>query len=502
MRGGTYDITHMASGMSGSANVARACRESIYKLCTGLAESWQANTDFTQWTFKVRDNVLWHDGTPFTAEDVKFWFQLAYFGVSSGGKTRLPAFYKANLGDLKTVEVLAGNRVRVTLASPAPQYLFGLSEPRQTFFHPKHLMQPLIDKGEVNVAPIDVGWVGTGPFKFHSYTKGSRAQVRRFEKYWEKDEKGRQMPYLDGIDFAVIRDPTAMDAAFRVGRLDGGARGEPYYLTPERKAAYERDLGDRVWFAQISQDVSGFNFNVLKPGPWQDVRVRKAVALWMDKQAYIKSVQSGLGTIGPYFLPTNPFTNPDFATWPGFSPTSKEKDRAEAKRLMAEAGYSKGFKMDFLAPRRWTNYAEFYQGQLLGLGIDLGLKLLDEPAYEAARLTLEHETQHGGTSGNPIIPEATELYLNVYSKTKVGRMKQEDPKIAEFFRRLNSTTSLEERVKIWRDMERYVVTEQFYYVPMAAPDSIIPYRSHVKGVVVPPERIPEYLDFATLWIDR
>src|SRR2546428_1871395 len=211
------DLPHMANGIFGSTNLIKSCRDDVYKICPNLAESWQANNDFSQWTFKVRDGVTWHDGVAFSADDVKFWMDLTYFGATAGGKTRIPAINKTNLGDLKSVEVLDGNRVKVTLNRPTGPYLDVLNEPRVVPAHPKHLMESRIANGEVTIGPQDVGPIGTGPFKLESYEKGVGAKVRRYDKYWEKDAQGRQLPFLDGIDYAIVRDASAMDAAFRVG---------------------------------------------------------------------------------------------------------------------------------------------------------------------------------------------------------------------------------------------------------------------------------------------
>jgi peptide/nickel transport system substrate-binding protein len=501
MKTANYDTVHMGNSVFGRANLVRACVESVYKLCPGLAESWEHNATFTQWTFKVRDNVFWHDGTAFTAADVKFWMELAFFGTKSGKSTRVPAWYQADLGDLQKVEVLESNRVRITLGRSAPQYLYGLTDPRQTVSHPKHLMQPFVERGEVNVAPQDVGWVGTGPFKVLKYEKGTRAQVRRFDRFWEKDVQGRQLPYLDGIDFAILRDPAAMDAAFRVGRLDGGTIGSPYYLTPERKAGYVRDLGDQVWFAEIATDVTGLGLNVLKPGPLQDVRVRQALARWIDKPAFSTAIYGGFGFVGTILHPQNPFTNPDFMTWPGFGP-NKERDRAEAKRLLAQAGYPNGFKMNFFGPQRFIPYFEFYQGQLAGLGVTLEAKISDEANYNAGRSTLDYDTLGGGIGGSPVIPEATETNYAAYSRTKVSPAKHEDPRMTELYGKLSATTDYNERVRIWRELERYYILEQAYYIPTSGQNSVIPYRSYVKGRTVPVERIHEYLDFVTVWVDK
>ena len=249
MQTATYDNTHVTSSITGSGNLVTSCRDNVYTICPGLAESWETSTDFTQWTFKIRDGVLWHDGAPFTAEDVKFWFDINSKGAKAGGVVRPASYFRGNFKDLQTTEALSGNRVRLTLGSPQPQYILGLGIPRMAIAHPKHLMQPFFDRGEVDVRPNEIGYVGTGPFVFNSFTKGSYVKVTRFDKYWERDEQGKQMPYLDAIEWFIIGSPQAMDAAFRVGRLDGGARGAPYYPDRERRAKYIEDMGDEVWFA-------------------------------------------------------------------------------------------------------------------------------------------------------------------------------------------------------------------------------------------------------------
>jgi ABC-type transport system substrate-binding protein len=84
----------------------------------------------------------------------------------------------------------------------------------------------------------------------------------------------------------------------------------------------------------------------------------------------------------------------------------------------------------------------------------------------------------------------------------VGRTKHEDPKVAEWFRQLNASSKVDERVRTWKELERYWLLDQVYSVPIAGDTSYIPYRSHVKGMVVPAERVHEYLDFATVWLDK
>lgn len=503
-----YDLHQMGAPVWGSGNLVRECLNDVFQVCPGLAESWEAAKDFTQFTFKMREGVQWHDGTPLTAEDVKFWLELVYRGAKSGEKVRRPAWYSSNLGKLQSIEVLDGNRLRITLASRNPLFLDILATPYYTVAHPRHLTQPRFEKGEVDVAPLELGMVGTGPFKFVKYDKGTRGQVRRYDRYWEKDPQGRQLPYLEAMEFAIFRDPAAMDAAIRVGRLDGGSPGFGYILTKERQTAYLRDIGDQVWFVKVPSGAgggaAGVGFNLLKPGPWQDVRVRRAIFLSIDQQAAIDATAGSLGYVGGLLNPGNPFGNPDILTWPGFSAATKEKDRAEAKRLMSEAGYAKGFPMTFncLTTGTWRDRCEYLQSQLKGLNIELKLDLMDTAQWTAAGQSLTYDAVQIGSGVTLPFPEASEGALNVYSQSPNAISKHEDPKIPAFFERLRNATGFDQRVTIWRELERYWFQEQVLSAPLAGQLAVIPYRSHVKGRIVPPEQIMAYMDFATVWLDK
>ena len=85
----------------------------------------------------------------------------------------------------------------------------------------------------MDVSPVDMGYVGTGPFKFHAYEKGVAVEVRRFDQYWDADEKGNQLPYLDGVDYLIIKEPAAFHAAFRSGAA-GRRRPCPRFLRAAR----------------------------------------------------------------------------------------------------------------------------------------------------------------------------------------------------------------------------------------------------------------------------
>ena len=503
-----FDLHPMSAPIFGSGNLVKPCPKNVYQLCPSLAKEWSVNDNFTEYTFKIREGVVWHDGKPFTAEDVKFWIELVTRGAKINGKVRRPAWFARDFGDIKSVKVLDGNRVRVTLGSRNSVFLQLIATPYYVIAHPKHLAQSRIKAGEVKVSPREIGLVGTGPFKVEKHQKDVITQVRRFKSYWGKGDNGQALPYLDGIDFVVVPNSSAMDAAFRTGRVDIGAPGGGLALNLQRKAAIDRQFGAGVYYVDpITTSIAGgnatFGFNVLKKGPLQDVRVRRAISLWIDKEEY-HAVQGGDGRPSPILNSSNPYTNPDFMTWPGFNPKTREADKAEARRLLTEAGYAKGFSINYNCQNRstWMTSCQFYQGQLAKLGIDLKLDIMRTAQWTEAGLTLNYDTvQTGGTTQVPI-PESTERIFTTYSRSPSARTKHEDPKIPQYYDRLRNAVTEAERIKIWRELERYILLEKVYVVSMGTSKSIVPFRSYVKGKTVPTEGVMNDWDFTTVWLDR
>ena len=500
MRTSSIALHYVGGALFGPGNLVMRCRDNMYQVCPGLARSWTSNPGFTEWTFAIRDGVYWHDGTPFTAEDVKFWFELVFFGAESGGRVRAPAYFANELGPAEKVELIGRGQVRITFLRRNPHFLEILANPRFTIAHPRHLMQPRIERGDVSVSPLDVGLVGLGPFKLKRYDRGSVIRLERFDRYWEKDAEGNRLPYLNGIDYVIMPDPFSMDAAFRTGRLDGGARGQGHYLTVERMRGYIRDLGSGVFFAEIEGGNFRLAFNVLKEGPWQDPRVRRAIALWIDKPAAVPLALGGYGWTSPDLGPPNIPVPRHFVNWPKFDLQPLSWKRSEAKRLLAEAGYDDGFSMGHVVRGLNTAPGEFLKAQLAGLNIDLRLQIVDEGEWNRARVSLDYDSQQGRLTPSPI-PEGTESVYGRYSNNPDAYSKHEDREIDRLYRRLGNALTFDQRTKIWREIERYLFVEQTYIIPVAESINVVPYRSYVKGLVIPTEDAHTHTDFATVWLD-
>jgi peptide/nickel transport system substrate-binding protein len=499
MRTSSIALHHVAGSIFGPGNLVKRCRANMYMVCPYLATSWAPNMDYTQWTFTIRPGVSWHDGAPFTAEDARFWLELAYFGVTVDDRTRAPAYFRGNLGEIISIEALHG-QVRITFAEPMVRFPEMLLDPRMKIAHPAHLMKPRIEAGEVGVSPLDVGLVGTGPFVVARFEPGSQVQVRRFDGYWERDDWGGRLPYLDGIDYIMTPDPVAMDLAIRTGRLDGGARGEGHYLTAERQEVYERAMGDDITLASIGGGFFRLAFNMLRPGPWEDVRVRRAISLWIDSDAAVIAALGGQGYVSIEDWPGKRFDPRPFMLWPRFDPNRQEEHRFEARRLMADAGYAEGFAMGYLCRAQHLMRCEFLQDQLAGLNIDLRLHIVDEGEWNRARLSLDYDSQPGANFSGTV-PEATEAVYGSYGRNPDAYAKYEDPAVDLFYHRLRAASAPEQRIGIWRDLEHYLLVEQVYLVPIAATVQVVPYRSYVKGLVIPVEDGHTHTDFATVWLD-
>ena len=501
LRTSSIALHHVGGALFGPGNLVMRCRENMYLVCPYLATSWLPNPGFTEWTFTIRDDVYWHDGTLFTAEDAKFWFDLVFDGATVEENVRAPAYFKGELGLLESVEVIEHGRLRITFAERNPYFPDILANPRFKIAHPRHLMQPRIEQGEVSISPMDVGLIGLGPFKLERYDRGSVVSVRRFDQYWEKSVEGESLPYLDGIDYVVMPDPFAMDVAFRSGRLDGGARGQGHYLTTQRKAGYVRDLGEEVVFPEMDGGNFRLAFNVLRPGPWQDPKVRRAIALWIDKRASLPIALRGFGWTAPDLGPPTLPVPTHFINWPKFDSGTLEEKRKEAERLLEETGYADGFSMGHLCRALNPVPCEFLKAQLSDLGIDLQLQLVDEGEWNRARTSLDYDTQQGRLTPSPI-PEGTESVYGRYSENPDAYGKHEDSHVDELYRLLRNALTFEQRVKLWRDIEMHLFVEQTYVIPIAESVNVVPYRSYVKGLVIPTEDGHTNTDFSTVWLDE
>lgn len=299
-------------------------------LVPALAESWEASEDATSWTFSLRRGVTFHDGTAFNADAVVFNFErmarsdFAY-GFRDAGNT-FPAFpyiFGGFAGDphciWDSIEAVDAYTVRFRLKQPTPLlpgYIaapyFGISSPAAVKQH-----------GSAYGTP-EVGGVGTGPFKFFEWKPGQSLVLVVNEQYWGRKAK------MPGVVFRFIDDASRRLAELQFGTIDFTVN-----LEPDARERIEQDEG------LVLTPLEPFNVAYLSMNinnvPFDDVRVRRAVAYAIDKQAILEKFYGGIGTVADDFLP-------DVLTWA--SPDDIDPyayNPAKAQALLAEAGYPDGF---------------------------------------------------------------------------------------------------------------------------------------------------------------
>ena len=291
-------------------------QNSIQSIVPDLATGWSWSEDGKELTFPLRQGVKWHDGKPFTAADVKCtWDRLT--GKSSE-KLRLDP-RKSWYRDLAEVTANGDYEVTFHLERPQPAFVALLAS-GYSVVYPCH-----VPPSEMRQHPI-----GTGPFKFIEFKPNERITLARNRGYWKPDR-----PYLDGIEFTIIRDVSTAHLAFVAGKLDWIATSIPAL----------KDVQNQAHEAVCEVTPGGISRNLVlnrDAPPFDNPDMRRAMALSLDRKAFIDIISDGEGDIGGVMqpLPEGVWGMPPevLSTLPGYDP-DVQKNRSEAREIMNKLGY-------------------------------------------------------------------------------------------------------------------------------------------------------------------
>lgn len=283
-----------------------------------LAESWSSSADLTEWTFKLRQGLTFHDDSQCTAADV-----VATFEAILDPKTASPA--RQNVGPIEKVTATDGVTVVIKTTAPYADLPVALA-----YTNAKIVPAAVIKAG---LARLDREAVGTGPFKLVSFEPERLVVVERNPAYYD-----RNRPYLDRVQVVIYPDPTAEVSALMAGDTDLMLNTIPTEFGRLQKAPGVKAL------RTPSGQFCNINFGCDKP-PFNDIRVRQALALTIDRAALVDYVAEGYGTPGND-TPLNPAYrfHRDLAL--------KKPDIAKAKMLLAEAGHANGLAATLIASDR------------------------------------------------------------------------------------------------------------------------------------------------------
>lgn len=401
-----------------------------------LASSWRTSEDGLTWIFTLRPGVLFHDGTPLTTGDIIAKFERAMDPDS--GHTNA-GYYAA----IDSVTASDDSTIVFTLTQPSSSLLYNLARPDSIIY-------PAASAETQRSQPI-----GTGPFRFAEYVPGSHVTLEKFEDYYLDG-----VPYLDSATFRIISDPNARFASLQTGEIDHtGVLPEQY-----QQAATDPDL-------KVSQGTATAEITVAMNNtrePFDDLRVRQAITLAIDKQAIVQGAMFGLGTvIGSHMSPSEGYYIDLSETYP--------YDPQRARELLAEAGYPDGFTIDFELPEPYNierRTGEVIAQQLQQVGITVNLSVVEWATW-IERIFL------GGDYDMTIIGHSEPKDINVYANPDYY-YHYTNPRIGELLAEAELATSQEESDAKYQEIATIIANDAVNVWVMSSP-YLVAVRSDVYG---------------------
>ncbi len=339
------------------------------KVEPNLASSWDISPDSKTYTFHLVKGVKFHQGGDFTASDAAFSFDRQ---KNPGGRGQIRP-RKAVFDAVDRFEVVDDYTFKVVMKQPFASFLANIAQGWMAMYDKEWIESGHDPEKEIN---------GTGPFVFKQYTRGTSFEHVKNTNYWKKG-----FPYLDGVMYFFIIDNNTIFAACRTGQILSCA------ADPQQQSDLKSQFGDKVRFEKTTGGWGGnlVNMSTIRK-PYDDIRVRRALAYAIDRQAAIKVLFDGQGYSQGYMPGKGPWaiSPEELAKFPGYGP-DVEKNRAEAKRLLAEAGFPNGFNVTMGLRPSQEDASIFLQDQFAKIGIigtlksietNTGYGLLEKGDYE------------------------------------------------------------------------------------------------------------------------
>ena len=438
------------------------------KIVPSLAESWDISDDGLEYTFHLRQGVKFHNGNDFTAEDVAYTFH-RMLTVEGGVNTEFIDQIKGadellagETDTLEGVEVVDDYTIKVTLKEPFAGFLASISSPGVSIYD-SEATEAAGDQFGMDPAVT----VGTGPFEFSSWSFNNQLVLTRNEDYW-KGASG-----LPGVVIKIIPDTETQSMMFESGELD--------ILDLD----YAADSVDRFTETYPDQIVQGprvgivyFTMNFNKE-PFQDVRVRKAVQMSIDRQAILDALYGGRGQVEQGIFPHGLI---------GFNPDQEEikYDPEAAKTLLAEAGYADGFDMEIAADSSasdtMTMALEIVSDQLAEVGIRAEIKNYDESTWLETRKSGELGSFMSTWSADYNDPDNfIYTFFGNEEKTRIRSINYPDTEVMERVAKARTIVNEDERLAEYKALEEKLIHEDAAWVPMFSRLHLFAVSKRVQG---------------------
>ena len=343
--------------------------EESTQVVPGLAESWTVSKEGLRYTFKLRKGISFHDGTPFNAEAVKDSIERQFNPEHPFSKLGKYPFANYFFGNVKAVEVVDASTVEFVLKEPRASFLAVLTAGAASIVSPTAVRKLGADYA---LQPV-----GTGPFKFASWERGQRVVLEKNPGYWRFPVK------LDRVVYRPIVEDQARLTELLTGALDLIVGTPPDYvaqLESNPKVTLLKQVGAHVWYLGINNQKK----------PFDDKRVRQALNFAVNKEAIVRDVLKGTGS-----LSAGPVLPKTWGADGGLRPYPYDPERA--RKLLAEAGFPNGFSTTLWVPESGSGMqspvamSTVIQSNLKAIGVNVALQTMEWGAYLAKLRSREQE---------------------------------------------------------------------------------------------------------------
>ncbi len=459
-------------------------QNSLELIVPELATSWSWSPDGTRLTFKLREGVKWHDGKPFTSQDVKCTFDMLMGKTSAKLRKNPRESWYRNVAEVTTNGDL---EVGFQLKRPQPALLALLASGYSPVY-PCH----------VTPAQMRANPIGTGPFRFVEFKQNELIKLTRNPDYWRKDR-----PYLDGIEFPIIANRSTAILAFVSGQVDMTYPGE---VTVQLLKGVREQVPKAICDFKPTNVSTNLIVNREKP-PFDDPELRRAMALAVDRKAFVDILSEGKADIGGAMLP------PPEGVWgmpvdmlktiPGYGADVAE-NRAQARRIMEKLGYGPDKRLKVKVSTRniavYVDPAVILIDQLKDIYVDAELEPVETGIWHAKVARNDYAVGLNLT-GSAVDDPDQNFYENYScgSERNYTHYCNKDLE-AVFDRQSKETDQAKRRQLVWeidRKLQEDIARPVIFHSRAATC-----WKPEVRGVTIMSNSVYNGYRFEDVWLDR
>ncbi len=428
-----------------------------------LAESWSVSEDNLTWTFELRQDVVFSNGRPMTADDVVYSYSRMLDPETGSGNAWM-------LAGVTDVSADNDHTVSFTLEAPNPGLLGKLAMNKAVGI----IARESVEDGTINTGPI-----GTGPFVISDFQPGIGVGLARNERYWQDG-----LPYLDAVNIRIIADDTVRNTALISGDVDW------VFSVPLQSVERLRERDDLI----IDEVPAGAYYYIglnLNRERLSDPRVRQAIAYAINRENIATAAAFGNAEITQDPIPSS-------SAWHfGYAPY--EYNPETARRLLAEAGFENGFELEIMPTtelEETVRMAQVIQSDLAQVGIRASIRTLEWAEWLEEQGAGNYDSYV--LSWNGLIDPDDYFYAQHRSGEVFNFTGYSNPEVDALLDRGRRTQDPEERRVIYEEINRTIVDEA-PYIYLYNPLNIQAYHPDVRGYEARPDQA---IRFGETWLDR